>query len=194
MEKTLKILQTLAKIGKVLSMIVFVCCCVGGGLCLIGMVTMGSFESLLRFGGIGIRLEDIIQAGGTLTYADTMVTMLIGLIACAGEAVVAMFAHVYFRRELDAGTPFTLAGAKEMLRLGILTIAIPIGTETVSALVYALAAVMTEGLSDMNWDSSVSVSLGITFLVVSVILRYGAELSQSLQPAVKEEEMTHAEN
>ena len=41
---------------------------------------------------------------------------------CAGEAVLAKFAEHYFKRELTDGTPFNLGGAKELMRLGILTI------------------------------------------------------------------------
>lgn len=46
------------------------------------------------------------------------------LLVCAGEAALAKFAESYFRNEQKAETPFTSAGAKELLRLGILTIAV----------------------------------------------------------------------
>ena len=35
--------------------------------------------------------------------------------------------ELYFKNELADGNPFTLRGAKELMRLGILTIAIPLG-------------------------------------------------------------------
>ena len=57
------------------------------------------------------------------------------MVVCAGEAVLAKFAEVYFQNELQAETPFTLAGAKELLRLGILTITIPTGCAVAESIV-----------------------------------------------------------
>lgn len=48
------------------------------------------------------------------------------MIVCAGEAVVAKFAEIYFKNELQAETPFTIGGAKELQRLGILVIAVSV--------------------------------------------------------------------
>ena len=42
------------------------------------------------------------------------------LIVCAGQAVLAKFAETYFKNKLQAGTPFTFGGAKELLRLGVM--------------------------------------------------------------------------
>ena len=192
MEKTLNILQVLAKIGKILSMIVFVCCCVGGGACLFSLLTVGSVGSALNI--LGVDIFGLIQVETGVTYTQMLTEILTGAIACAGQAVVAKFAHVYFRRELEAGTPFTLAGAKELFRLGILSLAIPAGTYTLSAIVLAAAKAVSGESSVFSWGGGIPLSMGVALLVVSLLCRYGAELSQSVQPAVKEEELTHAEN
>lgn len=60
------------------------------------------------------------------------------MILCAGEAVLAKFAEHYFKRELVDGTPFDLGGAKELRRLGILAICIPIGTQMLAEIIYAV--------------------------------------------------------
>ena len=192
MEKTLNILQVLAKIGKILSMIVFVCCCVGGGACLFSLLTVGSVGSALNI--LGVDIFGLIQVETGITYTQMLTEILTGAIACAGQAVVAKFAHVYFRRELEAGTPFTLAGAKELFRLGILSLAIPAGTYTLSAIVLAAAKAVSGESSVFSWGGGIPLSMGVALLVVSLLCRYGAELSQSGQPAMKEEELTRAEN
>lgn len=192
MEKTLNILQVLAKIGKILSMIVFVCCCVGGGACLFSLLTVGSVGSALNI--LGVDIFGLIQVETGVTYTQMLTEILTGAITCAGQAVVAKFAHVYFRRELAAGTPFTLAGAKELFRLGILSLAIPAGTSALSAIVWASAKVVLGEPGGFRWSGGIPLTLGVAFFVMSLLCRYGAELSPSGQPAVKEEEMTHAEN
>ena len=99
------------------------------------------------------------------------------------EAVLAKFAVCYFKKELKAGTPFTLSGAKELLRLGILTVAIPLGC--------ALAANITEGilagympvdrelLSGFLPDNEESITLGIMFMLMSLLCRHGAEQKEA---------------
>lgn len=57
------------------------------------------------------------------------------MIVCAGEAVVAKFAEIYFKNELQAETPFTIGGAKELQRLGILVIAVSVFCNAAGVLV-----------------------------------------------------------
>mgnify|MGYP004528281625 CR=1 FL=1 len=97
---------------------------------------------------------------------------------CAGEAVLAKFAEHYFKRELTDGTPFNLGGAKELMRLGILTICIPLGTQIIAEIVYAVMEQTMQGVTPLQLDNTGSVTLGIMFIVMSLICRYGAELCE----------------
>ena len=73
------------------------------------------------------------------------------LILCAGEAVLAKFAEAYFVHELKAGTPFTLAGAKELLRLGVLAIALPAGSHLAANIAQEITAgIMERQLRDFK--------------------------------------------
>ena len=64
---------------------------------------------------------------------------------------------------------------KELTRLGIITIGVSIVTEMVAAIVYEIMSyilVSTDSLEISNWGS---VGIGIAFIIVSLICRYGAE-------------------
>ena len=104
--------------------------------------------------------------------------MAAGMILCAGEAVLAKFAEHYFKRELADGTPFDLGGAKELMRLGILAICIPIGVQMIAEIVYAVMEQTMQGVAALQLDNTGSVTLGIMFIVLSLICRYGAELHE----------------
>ena len=104
--------------------------------------------------------------------------MAAGMILCAGEAVLAKFAEHYFKRELADGTPFDLGGAKELMRLGILAICIPIGTQIIAEIVYAVMEQTLRGVAPLQLDHSGSVALGVMFIVMSLGCRYGAELRE----------------
>lgn len=173
--KTLDVIQMLAKIGKIFSNIVQVCCIVGCCICLVGLIGMAVGVVIAKIGGAG--LQDIAKVNIGGVYA----TMTIGLIMCAGEAVLAKFATGYFKRELAVGTPFSYDGSKELMRLGILTICIPLGTQIVAAITHAIIKVTMGNVGAVDLGNGASVALGVTFIIVSVIFRYGAEIQKNGQ-------------
>ena len=171
--KTLKTLQSLSKLGKVLSTIVFILCIVGAAMCAVGIPCLALIPEE------GFRLGDMTIKGlvekGELSVSTCYATMACGIILCAGEAVLAKFAQRYFTNELKAGTPFTFDGAKELMRLGILAICIPIGTSIVAGICYGIFKLVMPDVGDVEMHSGVSVGLGIMMIVASLLCRLGAE-------------------
>lgn len=177
--KTLNTIQKLSKIGKVLSKIMFIFCIIGFCGCIVGILSMALGAPTLEFGGV--TLESILNMKAEVTVSTVYAAMAAGMILCAGEAVLAKFAEHYFKRELADGTPFTLDGAKEVQRLGILTICIPIGTQFIAEIVYAVMEQAVRGVAPMSLSNDASVALGVMFLVLSLICRYGAEIQNHQQ-------------
>ena len=178
MQKTLKTIQTLSKIGKVLSNIVFVIMLVGIALCIVGMA------GLLNFGTIkimdGVTIWGLIENEAGLSAAAVNSAMAGAIIMLIGEAVVAKLAARYFKHELAAGTPFTLKGAKELKWLGILTIVIPLAAGLIAAIVQSIIGFALGGANDTDTQFTVDLSIGIAFLIFSVICKYGAEREAEL--------------
>ena len=171
--KTLKTIQTLAKIGKILSKIMFIFCIVGFCGCVVGILGMVLGAPTLKLGSV--TLKSILKTEAGVTVGTVYAAMAAGMILCVGEAVLAKFAQHYFRREVADGTPFTLAGAKELLRLGILTICLPLGTRIVAEIIHAIMSQVMQGVAPLRPGSSGSIALGVMFLVTSLLCRYGAE-------------------
>lgn len=172
--KTLKTIQTLSKIGKVLSRLMFIFCIVGLCGCIVGILSMALGAPALKFGGV--TLESILNTEAEVTVGTVYAALAVSMILCAGEAVLAKFAEYYFKRELADGTPFSIDGAKEMQRLGILTICIPIGTQIVAEIVHAVMEQTMQGVAPLQLDNAGSVALGIMFIVMSLICHYGADV------------------
>ena len=103
--------------------------------------------------------------------------------AAPRKAVLAKFAECYFKNELRAETPFTLAGAKELQRLGILALAIPLGSSLLGSIAEGLAAGLlnteTATAMDLYFDNEASLVLGLMFLLGSLLCRYGAEQKEA---------------
>ena len=174
---SLKTIQTLAKVGKVLSTIIFVICIVGLVLCTAGAVlfTLNGAYSVqlntvfLKF----IEVEvDVTAPVFYAIIAAAIIALVIEMILCAS-------AKKYFRHELEDGTPFTERGAQELKSLGIRTIVLPL----VGGLVYFIGLVAVAFLGNFSFPEveytfTINLGLGITMLVVSALCRYGAALEE----------------
>lgn len=171
---SLKTIQVLAKIGKIMSKIVYICCIVGFCGCIAGMLSLAVGAEALKLGGV--TLHSIIQSKANLSVNSLYATMAVGMLLCAGEGVLAKFAEHYFARELADGTPFDFGGAKELFRLGVLTISIPLGTMLIGEIVYAILAELYADIAPLELKGYDAVWLGAVFMIVSALCRHGAEL------------------
>ncbi len=177
MEKSLKTIQTLAKIGRALCRIAWICSIIGIAGCALGIFSLivGTDEAL-KLGGVTI--HGIIANESGLSEGSMYAAMIAGMILCIGELVLALFAEHYFNNERADGTPFTLSGAAEMQRLGILTICISLGAAALAEIAHLIFAHAFRDVAEMHFGDYTSVGLGIAFIVVSVLLRYGAALEK----------------
>ena len=91
------------------------------------------------------------------------------------EGVLHILTHRYLDHELEAGTPFTREGAREIGRLGILTLVISIAAQTGILLVTAPAV----GEMVESFAIGGQLMLGVVLLLFSAVFRYGAELQES---------------
>lgn len=172
--ETLNIIQILAKMGKVLSKIVYIFAIIGVVGCIVGMLGLPfSDRELLKIGGVTIHSFIVNKVGIDLGYLYPLLSG--ALIVCIGEAVTAKFAGTYFEHEISAGTPFTTSGANELLKLGIITICVPLGTIILSQIVSAIIVEFIGCGETFKIEDGDSVALGVMFIVMSLLCRYGAE-------------------
>ena len=100
---------------------------------------------------------------GTLTAAA--VSLLFGGIATA-------LVYWYFTAELKEGTPFTNAGADRLRQIGIIEIVLSVVSMCVLEGIYE-----KNGLAEWNrFDDAGGITFGICLILLSMVIRYGAEL------------------
>lgn len=180
--KSLKTLQKLAKIAKILSKIAFIFAVIGVCGCAAGLLS-AAFGSgaVVKWGGV--TLHGILSGFDGSDLKSVSAVLAGWTIICAGEAVLAKFAETYFRHALDAGTPFTHDGAKELTRLGILTLVIPAGCAVLGSVTEGLIAgfmqVETASAMDVLFDNDAGIVLGVMFILGALLCRYGAELREN---------------
>ena len=169
---TLKTIQTLAKIGKTFSRIIFVCCIVGFCVCIAGIISLALGPESFRLGGVTV--HSLIENNAGMSLPALYAFMAVGAFCCAAEAVLCKFAETYFRNEIADGDPFTLRGAKELMRLGILTVVIPLSTGIACSIGAAVVDQIYPGMEKLSVGGFSSVGLGVMMIVLSLFCRYGA--------------------
>jgi len=178
--KTLDTIQTLSKIGRVLSKIVFIFSLIGAIGCAAGILSVRFLPESIQLGKTTIK--GLVELTDELTPAVAYAAMLTAGIICVGEAILAKIAERYFRREIADGTPFTFDGAKALMRLGVCAIVIPIAAKIAAEIAAEIAAVVLEhaldGADTFEVGDPVSVGLGVMMIVASLLCRHGAELTQ----------------
>ena len=177
--KTLKTIQTISKVSKIICEIVFICCLVGGIGCALGIISLALIPESFKIGDV--TFKNFVEQSADVSLGTCYASMAAAIVICAGEAVLAKIAQKYFVNELKAGNPFTFDGSKEMMVLGIYTICIPLGSNIIASIVYGILKAVLENVDKFDSDilSSVSVGLGIMFVVTGLLCRYGAELKES---------------
>ena len=175
-KNTLEIIQTIARVAGIVTKVLYICCIVGAICCLVGIISLALIPGDIKLGGVTIKGLISENTGGSMgSIYNAMAT---GIVFCIGEAILCKYAESYFRHELEAGTPFTFGGAKEMLRLGVLTICLPIAMSIAAGIVYLAMRVCFGSVGGTDLNNSASIGVGLMLIVVSLICRYGAELNQ----------------
>ena len=181
MSKSLQVIQTIMKVAKILATVVFVFCIVGGAGCLLGLVATVAGQEMI---------SPFLAEYGDISIPQIYFACISGVVACVGECVLAKFAMLYFEHELKAGTPFTFAGAKEILRLGILLMAIPVASSIVLGTTEGIMEMITGEMMELGWENSFSVTTGALFLVASFVFKHGAELAERVSEGTAMSENT----
>ncbi len=174
MSKSLSILQTIAKVARIVCKVLFILCIIGGAGCLVGLV-------------VSLILGPIFEATGMFALRMSAMGCVVGLVTCVGEAILFYMGERYFEHELAAATPFTQEGAKELFRLGIASLIISLSVSVISATVFGILLIFSPALPEADISMSWSLGTGLTLLLLSVIFRYGAELrEQNHEPKTEE--------
>lgn len=171
--ETLKTIQTLSKIGKVFSKIVCICCIVGFCGCAVGIIAMLIGGEAIKLGGV--TLHSIFESEANVSVGTVWAAIAVGIIFSIGEFFVSRKAYRYFDNELKTGTPFSEGGAKEMLNLGISVIWIPIVTAVLAQVAQEVIAQFMETSERIQIECFDSVALGVMFIFMSLLCKYGAE-------------------
>lgn len=159
-QKAMRVLQILSKI-------VLVFACVG-----IVLTTITGFlvaTDVLNMENLFLHFLSVTADIGKEQFVGTLISADISLVS---GGVIAIFVYRYFTEELKEGTPFTSTGADRIKKLGIITIVLSVISGWITGGIY-------EKISLTEWnrfDNTGDIAFGICLILLSMVVRYGAEL------------------
>lgn len=173
--KALRIIQVLAKICRILCIICFVGCIVGAAGCVIGLVVVPLIKDIVVEGGKTVEQMFLEK---NITMPKLYTSLGVGIAGCGMGIFLAKYNGVFFKQELDAGTPFDMVIVKKMRKVAIVNIIVSI----VSCIAIAIAVAIVEKLNNTSFNLNngyfSSIGFGIYLLILSLFCEYGAEVNK----------------
>ena len=174
MSKSLKTIQGFAKAGKILSKIVFICSIVTFVTLAVGLIGLMFGSDVLKLGGESI--VSYIENEAQLSLGSIYSSAITGMIISACEIFIAKTAENYFKFELNEKTPFTFEGAKKMRTLGIVTSCVTLASQPICGIADSITAKVMGSAESFDSDATANIIIGVTFIIVSFLCTYGAEI------------------
>lgn len=167
MMKSLERVQKICKVLKVLAKIVFVCSIVAT--CVFGLLSI-----LFIIFGNNLDVIDYF-ASIDLPYEFNYVLCLFVGLTIESAFSIALYHYVvkFYNFELELGNPFDKPLIKEMRKLGILHIVLPIVSSIITAIFSGIF-----GYSNFTSSTFSGVTIGIVYLLLSCVIEYGSELKR----------------
>ena len=164
MQNLMKV-QKACRVFKVLVTIAMVVCFIAAAATISAFVSMYAFDSNIIFQMVAEELPDVSRE-------ETLAGILSMFFEALADAILLVIARSYLVFELREKTPFTAKGADKMRSLGI--IVIPVVASILSAAVYTYY-----GFESSSYETeNTGIIIGIVLIVLSFVLRYGADLEQ----------------
>ena len=177
--KTLDTIQKLFNAGRVISKIVFIFSVVGFILSAVTLITTPILPGTFKLGSVDI--HGLLNSTDLANKAEVYAKMAESVLFCACEAVLAKLAEIYFKKELEVGTPFDFGIAKKLLNLGICVTAVSFGATVLTAIGEAVINkfIIKSGNFSADFSMSASIGIGVALIIMSFMCKYGAEILQA---------------
>ncbi len=171
--QTLRVLQTLSRIGKIVTSVLYIVSIVGFCACLFGFIGLTAGSESFKIGGV--TFESMLRVEKSISREGIFALLVSTALYCLKNTVLFRFARQYFDTELCDGTPFRRRSSEMLLKLGISVAAVSLGTQILSEILCSILA-KGENISIPDFaSSSDAVVLGVMLAVLALVCRYGAE-------------------
>ena len=168
--KSLEIIQKIINVLRILAKIAFIFCIIGAVTAAIGAASLFAINENSE---IWKKALEAIQPD-TIDLAAVRCSCLTGVVGCVVGAVLSWFSKRLFEDELAAGTPFDRYICKDMLKVGIIYLAVSVVSGIIIAIIYACFNLDADGSEFSGFTT------GIIYIICWLLCRYGADVKEGV--------------
>lgn len=168
--KSLEVIQKIVKVLKILTKIAYIFCIIGAVASAIGTASLFAIDENSE---IWKKALEAVKPD-TIDLAAVRCTCLTGVFVCAAGAVLSWFSKRLFEDELAAGTPFDRHICKDMLKVGIIYLAVSVVSGIIIAIIYACFNLDADGSGFSGFTT------GIVYIICWLLCRYGADVKEGV--------------
>ena len=168
--KSLEIIQKIVKVLRILAKIAYIFCIIGAVASAIGAASLFAIDENSE---IWKKALEAIQPD-TIDLAAVRCTCLTGVFVCAAGAVLSWFSKRLFEDELAAGTPFDRNICKDVLKVGIIYLAVSVVSGIIMAIIYACFNLDADGSGFSGFTT------GLVYIICWLLCRYGADVKEGV--------------
>lgn len=176
--KSLKIIQTVTQIAKGICGLIAVLYIISIALAGIGLAETFFLEGgeIAQFGELTV--NGILSYDENYSKTQSGVILSCYIVVGIAELLALLLIKRYLVHELDAGTPFTFDGAKELFWVGVKLSVLLVVAMGVSFAIYStvLGQITMEGVES---GRLFSIDSAVWMIFLSVVFRYGAEVREA---------------
>lgn len=166
--ETLNKIQKTVNVFKVLTLVAMILSFVTGLLLLTGI---GIWHGVNE---VGIIDKSDFSFAELMGYNENIAVIWCAFVTVITDGILLAFTHSYLKHEIADGTPFTERGAAEIKKLGIRIIVLPIVSISICGIICECYGIDPT----KDYSNETSVVFGIALIIISMIFRYGAEISR----------------
>lgn len=188
--KSLKILQTLFKIFRIIALVLFILAIVGASLTFLALVLLFALRDVLLAGGQTI--TDILASNG-IPFHVAYSALIVAFLNCGVTIFLAKYNEIFFKFEVDKGTPFDKEVVHKMRVLALVSVITSFAFAIIVAITLGIIAFVNRVSVNIDFSSFGGVGYGLALLLISFFCAYGAELEEQNKKA-KENSDEYLEN
>ena len=173
--KSIRIIQVLAKIARVICIIVFVCSIVGAVGCMVGLIVLPLCKDIVV--SDGKTLAELLIEKDMPLY-KVYCALAVGLTSCGVSIFLAKYNELFYKREIEIGTPFNKEVVRDMRKTAIVNIITSLVLVIACSIAVAVVSNINKADMSFKFEYFSSIGYGITLLILSLFCDYGAELNQ----------------
>lgn len=174
--KSLRIIQALAKIARIICLIVFILCIIGAAGCLIGIIVVSSLRNVVLYEGK--TLNDILIENRA-TFESVIAALIVGLLSTGVGIYLSKYNELFYKRELAVGTPFKMEVVKDIRKVSVVNIVVSFSLAVVATITVLIISGVTGVHVEVSYSLFGTIGYGLVLLLISLFAQYGAEIDEA---------------